>query len=609
MTKPATQRRWTPRQRRLGWATVATVAGLAALAALVGWIDQLRDTDRADARTNVSAQFAGSAGSESPLRFTDVTSATGLAMRHGVARRHRALPEDNGSGLAWGDYDGDGRPDLFIVNHSGVSTRPPGPANTHHLFHNRGDGTFTDVTATAGVGDAGSFGMGATFLDYDDDGDLDLFVTARGPNRLFQNQGNGTFIDVAARAGVDDPSSWSTGAAWGDFDRDGHIDLYLCNYVTYDSEGMEPAVMRQDASPSSYDAPFTLNPNSYNPEPNRLFRNRGDGTFEDVTDRAGVANPDGRSLAATFVDLDGDGWLDLYVGNDVSPDRLYRNLGGDLGPGDPVSFLDLSAACGTADPRGSMGLSVAEVGELCGVADDLPDLFITHWVAQENALYVSRDYAGGQMEYLDKTRELALGEISIDRVGWGCAFADLDLDGQPDIAVANGSTLEQSEDPWRLKPEPLFLFLNNGKRFRDVASGSGAATAQLYNARGLAIADYDGDGDVDIALSCNQGPPLLMRNDTATTNRSLTVQLKGRAAHCFGAKVEVTTAAHRQVRWWGADVSYLSMHAAEMIFGLGGASQADHIRVTWTDGAVSVLDNIAAGLVTLEHPGLAARPE
>lgn len=488
------------------------------------------------------------------------------------------------------------------MNHSGIRTRSPGPPGTNRLFRNNGVGSFTDVTTAAGVGDPGSFGMGATFVDYDDDGDVDLYVTCRGPNRLFQNQGNGTFIEVAERAGVADPL-WSTGTAWGDFDRDGHIDFYLCNYVNYDSEGLEPSTAERSVGTAKdpYEAPFTLNPNSYNPQPNRLYRNRGDGTFEDVTARGEVANSDGRSLAATFVDLDGDGWLDLYVNNDVSPNRLYRSTGADFGPDEPVSFLDFSAVSGTADPRGSMGLSVAELGDLAGMADDLPDMFITHWVTQENALYLSQVGTVGKLEYRDKTRQFDLGEISIDRVGWGCTFADLDRDGRLDIAVANGSTLERHDDPLLLKPDPLFLFLNTGTTFREVAPASGEAAAMLYSARGLAAADYDGDGDVDLALSCNQGPPVLLRNDTPTTNRSITLRLRGRAAHCFGAKVEVMTGARRQVRWWGADVSYLSMHAAELVFGLGPATHADRIRVTWTDGTVSEAVHVAAGVVTIDH--------
>ncbi len=607
---PARQRTWTPRQRRLWWAGATTAIGLAGLASLVWWTDRLRDTDRADSRANVSAQFARSAATgESPLRFTDATPASGIRMQHGVPQRHRALPEDNGSGLAWGDYDGDGDWDLYVVNHSGVRTPSPALANTNRLFRNNGDGTFADVTDATGVGDPGSMGMGATFVDYDDDGDADLYVTNRGPNRLFQNQGDGTFRDVAAHAGVDD-LLWGTGTAWGDFDRDGHLDFYLCNYVSYDSEGLEPIIDAHGIAPSAspYEAPFTLNPNSYDAQPNRLYRNRGDGTFEDVTARCEVTNPDGRSLAATFVDLDGDGWLDLYVNNDVSPNRLYRNTGADFGPDEPVSFLDFSAVSGTADPRGSMGLSVAELGDLTNAADGLPDLFITHWVTQENALYLSQVNTVGKLEYRDKTRQFGLGEISIDRVGWGCALVDLDRDGLVDIAVANGSTLELNDNPHLLKPEPLFLFVNEGTTFREVAAASGEASTRLYTARGLAAADYDGDGDVDLALACNQDAPVLLRNDTPTANRALAIRLRGRAGHRFGAKIEVTAGANHQIRWAGADVSYLSQHADELIFGLGTATHANRVRVTWNDGAVSEITNVASGRLIVNHADASAGP-
>ncbi len=553
-------------------------------------VQHSRAAESGDVKTDLSATFKDAAIARvSPVRFTDVTASAGLQMGSEEPARHRALPEDNGSGLAWGDYDGDGWVDLYIVRHTGGN----------RLFHNNGNGTFTDVTAQAGVGNPHDFGIGATWVDYDNDGHLDLYVTNRGPNRLYRNRGDGTFVDVAPQAGVADPL-WGTGTAWGDFDRDGNIDFYLCNYVNYDSDGREPLVQRASAR-DGYEAPFTLNPNSYDPQPNRLFRNRGDGTFEDVTARAKVADPEGRSLAATFCDLDGDGWLDLYVNNDVSRDRLFRNLGGALGPGAPLEFVDVSAVAGTADPRGSMGLSIAEIGDLTGHPDGLPDLFITHWVAQENAMYESRITALGKLEYHDKARDLRLGEISLDRVCWGSGFADFDLDGRIDLAVANGSTLEQETNPLLLKPEAMFIFMNDGVGFSDVAALAGEATARKYDARGLALADFDHDGKVDIALMTTEGVPVLLRNDTLTTHRALTLHLKGAPAFCFGAKVEVTVAGKTQIRWWGADVSYLSTHAAEMIFGLGEAGGADRIVVHWTDGKISTQQHISAGSVVIDH--------
>jgi enediyne biosynthesis protein E4 len=609
--KPKSQRpRLSARQRKLWWSALSITLGTLVLGVLVWWIERVRDTDRADARADVTSTFKQDAiARETPVRFTDVTVAAGLELSTANYHRHRALPEDNGSGLAWGDYDGDGFMDLYVIRHPGIvpdATSGPPPGNK--LFHNNGDGTFTDVTERAGVADRDGFGMGATWVDFDDDGLLDLYVTNRGANRLFKNKGDGTFVDVAAHAGVAD-KGWGTGAAWGDFDRDGHIDLYLCNYVNYDSVGHEPsASASRNKSAGSYEAPYTLNPNSYDPQPNHLFRNRGDGTFEDVTASCGVADLDGRSLAATFVDLDGDGWLDLYVNNDVSPDRLYRNSGADFGPDSPLSFIDLSAVAGTADSRGSMGLSVGEIGNLDNAADGLPDLFITHWVTQENAFYQSLVTPSGKLEYRDKARQFRLGEISIDRVGWGCAMVDFDLDGRVDIAVANGSTLEQNDNPVLLKPEPMFLFMNDGTGFRDVAPLAGAATARPYNARGLAVADYNNDGYPDIAISTNEGGVRLFRNDSPKGNRALTVTLKGRAAYCFGAKIEVWTGGHCQYRWWGADVSYLSQHAPQLIVGLGHASLADKVVVHWTDGKISTLTNVSAGVVRIDHASATTAP-
>ncbi|HEX6202683.1 MAG TPA: CRTAC1 family protein, partial [Thermoanaerobaculia bacterium] len=294
------------------------------------------------------------------------------------------------------------------------------------------------------------------------------------------------------------------------------------------------------------------------------------------------------------------GWLDLYVNNDVSPNALLRNLGGE---GLPGLFDGIAAATGTADPRGSMGLSVADLGLGGGEPDGLPDLFLTHWVAQENALYQAVRGAGGRLEYRDRARDAWLAEASLPRVGWGSVFADLDRDGAVDLAVANGSTLERGDDPTRLRPEPLFLFWNDGRgRFHDLAAGAGAAFAAAWDARGLAAADYDGDGDVDLAVALDRGGVLLLRNDTATRHRGLAVRLDGPAAAAHGARVEVVAGGRRQVAWAGCDASFLSGHAPELVFGLGPAAAADRVRVTWADGEETVAGPLAAGRAVLRHP-------
>lgn len=601
------------RVKKIWLAVGATAIGTLVLTAAIVWLESSRDTDLADSTESVTAtsQQAGDLQAP-PIRFTDVAAEWGAVMRHGPGPRHRTLTEDTGSGLAWGDIDSDGDWDLYLVNFPDESN--PESEASNRLFRNDGN-RFVDITAQAGVGDASGFGMGAWFVDYDEDGDQDLFVTNFGANRLFQNQDDGTFIDVAGTAGVAG-SSWSTGVAWGDFNRDGHVDLYVCNYVEFYAPDISQGDAFADASGETYSVPFTLNPNSFDPQVNCLYINRGDGTFQDMAVIYGVDDPEGRSLSATSCDFDGDGWLDLYVNNDVSTNRLYRNAGrgrevinevvavsGTVPiPGsDPIPFEDHSTLSGTADPRGSMGLSVGEFGFMTGAADHSPDLFITHWIAQENALYQSTMISPGVLLYLDKTRQVRLGEVSIGAVGWGCTVADFDFDGLSDIVVANGSTLEQTADLRSLQSERPFLFWNGSRRFLDVAKAAGDAMSSTHNARGLAAADFDNDGDVDLAISINRGQLLLLKNETVTEHASLSVRLRGSAAVCFGARVELVAAKKSQYRWYGADASFLSMHATDLLFGLGDAAKADRLIVTWADGRVSTLENVDPGRIEVDH--------
>jgi len=586
------------RRRRIRSSIILMGLGGGALIAGGFWLERSRNTDLADPEASVTSQFVHIAGRESEIRYTDVSDQSGLGMRHGPGARQRLLPEDTGSGLAWGDFDGDGDWDLYAVNIPGSD---PTEVGTNRLFRNEG-GRFVDVGETAGVADPMGFGMGASFADYDGDGDQDLCVTNYGPNRLFQNQGDGTFLDVARAAGVDG-DDWSCGMAWGDVDRDGDLDLYVCNYLSYEATAAE-AAQAQSSEFGEASVPYTLNPNAFDPAPNRLYLNDGRGAFVESAEECGVLNADGRSLGVTLCDLDGDGWLDLYINNDVSTNRLFRNLSGRTLRGEHRSlrFEDLSPITGTADPRGSMGLSVAELGHMSEQYDGLPDLFITHWVAQENALYQSQRYPGGMFEYRDKTRQRRLGEIALDHVGWGCALIDMDLDGQVDIAVTNGSTLEEPKDVRRLQDQAMFLFQAQGPRFWEVAAQAGPSCARARAGRGLAAADYDGDGDVDIALLENRGGLVLLRNDTLTDNRSLSIRLDGPAPQLFGASVEVQSGPRVQKLWLGADVSYLSGHAPELVFGLGQNAKADHVIVCWADGTTLTLEGVRAGRQTLSYP-------
>lgn len=589
--------RRTKREKRLRLSIAGTVFGLIGLTALAFWTTLSRDTDLLDPTANVTSRERELVVDSPPIVFTDAAAELGIAMRHGPGDRSRTLPEDTGSGIAWGDVDGDGDFDLYVVNFAPIdSGTSSGLDGANRLFRNDG-GRFVDITDQAGVGDAEGFGMGAYFADYDGDGDQDIYVTNFGPNRLYRNDGTGRFDDVAAEAGVDD-GAWSTGAAWGDVDRDGDLDLFIANYVDYDTGGLSAAQLSTSGGGEAT-IPFTLNPNAFDPEPDRLFLNHGDGTFEEAAVALGLDDPQGRGFAVSLVDLDGDGWLDVYVNNDVSTNKLFRNVTGDMGDG-VLAFLDLSTMTGVADPRGSMGLSVADLGDAVGgPPDGWPDLFITHWVAQENAVYFSTGHtgAGGAWEYRDRTRDLGIGEISTDVVGWASAFVDFDLDGLLDIAVANGNTLEVPDDPSRLQPQPLFLLWNDGARFHQIGSKAGPDVERKINARGMAAADFDSDGDVDLAVSVNRGAPLLLRNDTETENSSLSVRLDAPAALAIGARVELVTDKGSQIRWWGADVGFLGSHAAEMVFGLGEEDAARALMVRWVGGKETRLERIPAGTV------------
>lgn len=631
------------RRLRRAWVSVAAVAaGTAALTGGAWWLQHVRETDLRSAAGSVTTSAILAIPDEAPaIRFTDVAAASGLTMRHGPGVRSHALPEDTGSGLAWGDVDGDGDLDLYVVNFAPLSVQRGGGTGAldggNRLFRNDG-GRFVDVAATAGVADAEGFGMGASFADYDADGDVDLYVTNFGPNRLFRNGGDGTFDEVGAWAGVADPR-WSTGAAWGDYDRDGHLDLYVANYVEWDTGSLAAAVDLDS------EFPFTLNPNAYSPAGNRLYRNRGNGTFEEVAAAAGVEDADGRSLNAVFCDLDGDGWLDLFVANDASPNRLFRNRG--AGAGGHRGFEDLSAATGMADTRSGMGLSVldvaggggggapavaggstgspdatgdpedatratdAEADAPAGAAarnpsagpDGWPDLFVANWVAQDNALFRAVVEGDQLAEFHDDARAFGLAEVSTQMVGWGTLAADIDLDGRTDLVVANGSTLQQPGRPRLLQPQPAFVFWNGGGRFYDVAPAAGDALAAAHDGRGLAGADFDGDGDVDVAIAVNRGAPLLLRNDTVTANHGLAVALDASDALRFGARIRVTVGEVTQARWVGGDASYLSMHAPDLPFGLGAATVADRVEVTWADGSTTVREGVPAGRVRLGRGG------
>jgi hypothetical protein len=529
------------------------------------------------------------------VAFHEGAAEAGLPFEHFHGRRSSQLPEDMGSGLAWGDYDGDGHTDLFVVNESGPLTvsadelaRSPAHAR---LFRNRGDGTFEDVTEAAGVAVRG-LGMGAAWGDYDGDGDLDLFVTRYGTNLLFRNEGSGRFRDVSAQTRVGVPRGFWTGVSLADYDRDGDLDAYVCGYVRYRED---PGKAGQTSRHYQGVVPYTLNPSSYAPERNLLLRNDG-GVFVDAAGPAGVDNGSGRSLSASWCDFDGDGWPDLYVANDVSDNAMFLNRG-------DGRFRDVSHSAWVADPRGAMGLGIGDWEN-----DGDFDIFITHWIAQENALYADESRSmkltpAAPLRFVDQADIFGLGQVALGAIGWGTGFLDFDNDGWLDLYAVNGSTFQEERDPSRLVPMRSFLFWNSGGHgFFEVGERSGEPFTVPAVGRGASVADYDDDGDLDVAIVVHGGALRLARNEGGNRRGWLRLVLRaspasgGRQADgaprrsttfAAGARVLLAAGGSSQMRVVGGQSSYLSQEPpGEVFFGTGEAPSIDRLEVRWPSGRV-----------------------
>ena len=531
------------------------------------------------------------AAAPEPL-FTDVTKAAGLgSFRQFQGPRSSQLPEDMGSGVAWGDFDNDGFDDLFVVSGGGSLNLPDSELAPSVLYRNLGDGRFEKVK---GFPELRIRGMGAAWGDYDDDGRLDLVVTSYDRIYLFHNNGDGTFTDVSHKTGLDHYRGFWSGVSWGDYNRDGYLDLYVCGYVKY-----RPGEQNTAAASSTQfglEVPFTLNPASFEPKRNLLFRNNGDGTFTEVAKELGVDNPEGRSLSALWHDFDGDGWPDLYVANDISENKLYLNRHG--------KFIDAGRSAWVEEYRGSMGLAA---GDFDRDGDD--DLFISHWVAQGYALYQSllSEQKGmanaSELHFTDVAANMGIGQPSLQKIGWGTSFVDFDSDGWPDLIVANGSTFEEKDtSPRQLVPMPSFLFWNaQGNFFHDLAPWN-RSLSQPHVSRGLAVADYNNDGAMDVAI-VDQGEGVrLLRNDIPQGNwaefrlHSRVPPSGATVGFGDGATVIVWIGGVPLRRTVGSS-SYLSQDSHCIHIGLGSATQIDRLEVRWLRGRSETWTTLAANQI------------
>ncbi len=528
--------------------------------------------------------FAGfTFGADPGFQLVDVTAKAGISFKHNNgAFGGKYLPETLGSGVAFLDYDKDGWQDILLVNGAdwpGHKTQRSAMA----LYRNNRDGTFTDVTRRAGL-DVEIYGMGVAVGDFNNDGYPDLFITAVGQSRLFQNNGHGGFVDVTERSHLAGHTGFSTSALWFDYDRDGHLDLFVANYVKW-SEGQD-VFCSLDGSHKSY-----CTPEAYRGSTCWLFHNKGDGTFEDVTAKSGIFDSTSKSLGVAMLDYDLDGWPDLFVANDTQPNKLYRN-------NHNGTFKDVAIEAGVAfsqdgKARAGMGVDVADY-ENSGV----PGIAVTNFDDEMIGLY--RGSRKGV--YSDRAQSSDVGRISRHSLGFACFFFDVNLDGLLDLLVVNGHIDDTVRNirPDVTYEQPPHLFLNaGGGEFHDVAAQAGAAFAEPKVGRGAAFGDFDNDGDLDVLITTNHGPARLYRNDLSQTSRrrSIRFEMVGTKSNrdAIGAIVRIYYAGHYSSLMVKSGSSYLSQSELPLTFGLGNQDTVDRAVVEWPSGVKETLTGIKSG--------------
>jgi len=523
---------------------------------------------------------AGTSG-DPGFRLADVTAATGLVFRHNSgAFGEKYLPETLGPGCAFLDYDNDGWQDILLIN--GMDW--PGhkkQRTTMRLYRNNRNGSFTDVTRVAGL-DVEMYGLGVAVGDFNNDGFPDIYVTCFGQSRLFQNTGKGHFLDVTGHSGLGGRLGFSSSALWFDYDRDGLLDLFVCNYVKWSAA--QDVFCSLDGKRKSY-----CTPEAYRGETCWLFHNRGDGTFEDVTAKSGIFDSSSKSLGVAMLDYASDGWIDLLVANDTQPNKLYRNQR-------DGTFQDIAVKAGVAfsedgRARAGMGVDVADYDN-----SGIPGLAITNFDNEMLGFY--RGTRSGL--YVDQAAQSDVGRASRRSLGFGCFFFDADLDGLLDLLVVNGhiDPAVRETRPDTEYAQPPHLFLNRGAAgFHDAAAALGGGFANPKVGRGAAFGDFDRDGDLDVLITTNQGPAYLYRNDQTSGHRAIRFRLVGTTSNrdAIGAKVRVTSGGEASSRMVKSGSSYLSQSELPVTFGLGKRDTVERAVVIWPSGRVDEHKNLRAG--------------
>ncbi|MDA2930832.1 CRTAC1 family protein, partial [Acidobacteria bacterium AH-259-O06] len=513
--------------------------------------------------------------------FEDVARAAGITFQHwnGASPEKYEL-ETMGSGAAFLDYNNDGWLDIYLVNGGEVPGYPSPVPVRHALYRNQGDGTFLEVTAEAGVGGNGYYGEGVSAADYDGDGWTDLFVTTFGRNLLYRNAGDGTFVDETDRAGVTG-GEWSSSAAFLDYDGDGDLDLFVARYVDFDFDraftcGDPARGVRAYCHPDVYDG-----------LPSLLYGNNGDGTFSNVSEKTGIGAHVGKSLGVVAADLDDDGRIDLYVANDSIRNFLFRNRGN--GSFEEIGILSGLAFDEGGRPQAGMGTAV---GDFDG--DGRLDVIVTNLNGQNNNLYQNQGHY-----FADISFKVGFAAPALPLVGWGTGFFDFDNDGDLDALVVNGHVIDNLEKlhlqgTYR---QAMLLFENIGGRFRDITTQSGTPLLLRRVSRGAAFGDYDNDGDVDVLVLNLGESPTLLRNSRGNENGWISLQLEGTRSprDPIGARVRASVGGRVLTRYLEGGGSYLSSNDHRVHLGLGKEQRATRIEIRWPSGALDVVENVAAG--------------